>query len=134
MAPEMVRNIQENLLGGKIEFAPTFGNALVGLAPSRKVSTFSNPIGGQRPYSVIYQPFEPHTVLRITKPGSPKELIDYGQRGRVVIYTLSNEFLIPGMVERDEAERVMPTIEHPSDGVCEVGPPAELRGTNVGVY
>jgi hypothetical protein len=135
MTPEMVRNIQENLLQNKIDFRPIFGNALLGLAPSRIISTPLNRIEGQRDYSVIYQPFEPHSVVRVTKTGTPSEDANYGERGQAVIYTFSNEFLLPGMLERDEAERTPPSLAYPSDGICEPGPlPGERATTNVGVY
>ncbi len=135
MKPEAVRNIVEELFKGKILFIPTYGNALVGLARPRAIATHAAPIEGQRPYSIIYQPLQPRTVLRITKPGEPSVDVPYGERGRVEITTLSFEWFMPRFVERDEAERIAPTEDYPWDGVCEVGPPAELRGTTkVGVY
>ncbi len=135
MPPEEVRNITENLFKGKIHFVPTYGNALVGLACPRKIATFEKPIEGQRPYSIIYQPLQPRTLLRIVNPKEPQTLVDYGTRGYVQITTLTREWFMPLFLERDEAERTLPTEDYPWDGVCEVGIPAELRGKiNKGVY
>jgi hypothetical protein len=135
MDPETVRNIMENLFKGKIRFVPTYGNALVGLARPRAIATLTNEIEGQRPYSIIYQPLQPRTLLRIVNPKEPKTLVDYGTRGYVEITTLTREWFMPRFLERDEAERTPPTEEHPWDGVCEVSIPAELRDKiQKGVY
>ncbi len=135
MTPETVRFIMTELLGPGIHFLPIFGNALLGLAPSREIATFDNPIEGQRPFSTIYQPFGPHSIMRVTTPDDPRVDVPYGERGIVVNYTFSTEFMVTGMVERDEAGRERPTLQYPSDGVSEVGPPAHLRNsTVVGVY
>jgi hypothetical protein len=135
MSPESVRHIAENLFGGKIRFVPTFGNALVGLAPPRELATFHRPIAGQRPYSVIYQPLQPRTILRVTKREDSRQLVDFDQRGFVEITTLTKEWFMPRFRERDMAERIAPTDQYPWDGVAEVGPPPEDRAKlKVGVY
>lgn len=135
MNPETVRHIMENLFKGKIHFVPTYGNALVGLARPRTVATFSQPITGQRPYSVIYQPLQPRTLLRVTKREDSRQLVDYGQRGFVEITTATFEWFMPRFRERDMAERIQPTEEYPWDGVAEVGPPPEDAATlKKGVY
>ncbi|MBI5156050.1 hypothetical protein HZA45_02115 [Candidatus Peregrinibacteria bacterium] len=135
MIPEMVRNMMLNLFKGKIHFVPAFGNALVGLAAPRTIATFDQPIAGQRPFSITYQPLQPRTLLRVTNPKDHRQLVEYGTRGRMEITTATYEWFMPRFVERDEAERVAPTDDYPWDGVCEVGPPPELRGVGrVGVY
>lgn len=135
MDPETVRNIQENLFKGQIFFVPTYGNALVGLAMPRTVATFGNPIEGQRPYSIIYQPLQPRTLLRIVTRENSNTLVPYGERGFVEITTATKEWFMPRFRERDMAERVAPTEKYPWDGVCEVGPPPEDRAILVtGVY
>lgn len=135
MNPETIRNIMENLFQGKIHLVPTYGNALVGLARPRTVATFSKPILGQRPYSVIYQALQPRTLLRVTKRENSRELVEYGERGFVEITTATCEWFMPRFRERDMAERIAPTETYPWDGVAEVGPPPEDAGKlNKGVY
>ncbi|HMO18090.1 MAG TPA: hypothetical protein PKA63_14235 [Oligoflexia bacterium] len=135
MDPETIRNIMEVLFKGEIHLVPTYGNALVGLAQPRTVATFSRPIQGQRPYSVIYQPLQPRTLLRVTKRENSRELVEYGERGFVEITTATYEWFMPRFRERDMAERVAPTEAYPWDGVAEVGPPPEDRATlKKGVY
>lgn len=135
MKPEAVRHIMETLFKGQIHFVPTYGNALVGLARPRGIATLTQEIDGQRPYSIIYQPLQPRTVLRIVTPEDSSNLVEFGKRGNVEITTLTKEWFMPRFLERDEAERMMPTEEYPWDGVCEVGLPEALRGKfRTGVY
>ena len=135
MDRETVRNIMEVLFQGKIHFVPTYGNALVGLARNRKIATFQNPIDGQEPYSIIYQPLQPHTLLRVTKREDPQSLVDVGERGFVEITTATFEWFMPRFKERDMATRFAATEEYPWEGVGEVGPPPEDRAKLIkGVY
>lgn len=135
MDPETVRNIMESLFKGKIHFVPTYGNALVGLARPRAIATLTEEIEGQRPYSIIYQPLQPRTLLRVVTREDSRKLVEYGERGFVEITTATNEWFMPRFRERDMAERVAPTGEYLWDGVCEVGPPPEDRATlRKGVY
>jgi hypothetical protein len=135
MDPETARNIIERHFRGQIAFWPTYGNALVGLAIPRTIATFTNPIEGQRPYSIIYQPLQPRTLLRVTKREDSQQLVEYGERGFVEITTATFEWFMPRFRERDMAERTEPTEVYPCDGLCEVGPPPEDRATlKKGVY
>ncbi len=135
MDPETVRNIMENLFKGKIHFVPTYGNALVGLARPRAVATHTHEIDGQRPYSIIYQPLQPRTLLRVVTREDSRKLVEYGTRGFVEITTATFEWFMPRFRERDMAERVAPTGEYLWDGVGEVGPPPEDRAAlRKGVY
>ncbi len=135
MSPETVRFINDELFGKKIRFVPTFGNALVGLAVPRPLSTFDNPIDGQDPYQVIYQPLEPRTLLRVTKKGDPRSVVEYGEFGYLEITTLTMTWFMPRFMERDWAKRIRPTDAFPGDGIAEVQVPPELKGkVNVGVY
>ncbi len=135
MDPETVRNIMENLFKGKIYFVPTYGNALVGLARPRAIATLTEEIEGQRPFSIIYQPLQPRTLLRVVTREDSRKLVEYGQRGFVEITTATTEWFMPRFRERDMAERVAPTDTYPWDGVGEVGPPPEDRANlRKGVY
>lgn len=135
MSPETVRFINDELFQKKIVFVPTFGNALVGLAIPRPLSTFDRPIAGQDPYQVIYQPLQPRTVLRVTKKGDSRSSVEYGEFGYLEITTLTKTWFMPRFMERDWAKRIAPTAAFPWDGIAEVQVPPELQGkVNVGVY
>ncbi|PIR54348.1 hypothetical protein COU75_01220 [Candidatus Peregrinibacteria bacterium CG10_big_fil_rev_8_21_14_0_10_42_8] len=135
MSPETVRFIHEELFRGKVHFAPTYGNALVGIAPNRPYSTFDRPIAGQDPYQVIYQPLQPQTLLRVTKKGDSQSLVEYGEFGYVEITTVTKSWFMPRFLERDYAKRIAPTEEFPWDGLAEIQPPPELKGKlSTGVY
>jgi hypothetical protein len=62
-------------------------------------------------------------------------VVGYGESGRVRLTTLTQEFFMPGFLERDEGEREPPCEKYPWDGVSGVKP---FRGiaaaTTVGVY
>jgi len=61
--------------------------------------------------------------------------VDYGQEGRVKLTTLTNEFFVPGFMERDEGLRERPSAKYPWDGVSGVKPfRAFAASTTVGVY
>ncbi len=114
MTPQYVRFIEEEVLEGKINFAPTYGNTLMGLAISKKRSL------GE--FSLTYHAPQPRAVLRIVNPESPSELMPYGEYGRVELTTMTKEFFMPRFLELDEAIRRAPCEEVPWDGVGDVRP------------
>jgi hypothetical protein len=62
-------------------------------------------------------------------------VVPYGGTGRVKLTTLTQEFFVPGFMERDEGEREPPYVKYPWDGVSGVRPFHELaEATTVGVY
>jgi phenylacetate-coenzyme A ligase PaaK-like adenylate-forming protein len=127
MTPQYVRFILEEVLEGKINFAPTYGNTLMGLAISRRLQP------GE--YSLTYYAPQPRAVLRVVKPEAPDELVPYGQYGRVELTTLTREFFMPRFLERDEAIRREPCDEFPWDGVGDVRPfRADGKTVIEGVY
>jgi hypothetical protein len=73
--------------------------------------------------------------LRVVDANRPDQIVEYGERGRVKLTTLTKEFFVPGFLERDEAIRTPPIPEYPWDGVADVRPFRKLE-TNVveGVY
>jgi len=127
MTRQFHRFAREELLEGA-DFAPTYGNTLMGLACHK-------PFDPADDYAVIYHAPQPRAVLRIVEPEQPDRVVDYGQRGRVKLTTLTKEFFVPGFLERDEALRTPPIPEYPWDGVSDVRPFRKLE-TNVveGVY
>lgn len=127
MTAQFHRFAREELLEGAA-FAPTYGNTLMGLACHRPFDPADN-------YVITYYAPQPRAVLQIVDPDDPDRLVDYGERGRVRLTTLTKEFFMPGFLERDEAIRARPILQYPWDGVAYVRPFGQLE-TNVveGVY
>jgi len=114
MTPQYVRFIIEEVLEGKVNFAPTYGNTLMGLAISRRLKP------GE--FSLTYHAPQPRAVLRVVDPEDPEREVGYGEYGRVELTTMTREFFMPRFLERDEAIRREPCDEFPWDGVGDVRP------------
>jgi hypothetical protein len=128
MTPQYVRFVVEEVLENKINFAPTYGNTLMGLAISKKLTKADN-------YSLTYYAPQPRATLRIVNPDKPEELMPYNEYGRVELTTMTKEFFVPRFLERDEAIRRQPCDEFPWDGVGDVRPFQSLTKTIIeGVY
>ena len=112
MTPQYVRFIEEEVLEGKINYAPTYGNTLMGLAISRKRAP------GE--YSLTYYAPQPRAVLRVVDPEDAAADVPYGEYGRVELTTMTKEFFVPRFLERDEAIRREPCDEFTWDGVGDV--------------
>jgi phenylacetate-coenzyme A ligase PaaK-like adenylate-forming protein len=125
--PQWNRFAHEELLDGAY-MTPTYGNTLMGLAPSAPSGPFNN-------YKISYYAPQPRAVVEVVDFDDPNRLVEYGQAGRVKLTTLTREFFMPGFLERDEGEREPPYEKYPWDGVSGVRP---YRGfassTTVGVY
>jgi hypothetical protein len=125
--PQWNRFAQEELLDGAY-MTPTYGNTLMGLAPSAPSGPFND-------YKISYYAPQPRAVVEVVDFDDPNRLVEYGQTGRVKLTTLTKEFFMPGFLERDEGEREPPYEKYPWDGVSGVRP---YRGfaasTTVGVY
>ena len=109
-------------------FAPTYGNTLMGLGPSKPPEKEDN-------WAIIYYPPAPRAMIEVVDPDDPWKLVEYGTTGRTRLTTLTKEFFMPRFLERDECERERPCEKYPWDGVRNVRPFAKL-GTVVveGVY
>lgn len=127
MTRQFHRFAREELLDGA-DFAPTYGNTLMGLACHKPFDPVDD-------YEIIYHAPQPRAVLQAVDPDQPDRMVDYGTRGRVKLTTLTKEFFMPGFLERDEALRTPPIPLYPWDGVADVRPFGKLA-TNVveGVY
>jgi hypothetical protein len=125
--PQWNRFAQEELLDGAY-MTPTYGNTLMGLAPSE-------PSGPHNNYKITYHAPQPRAVAEVVDFDNPDRVVAYGETGRVRLTTLTKEFFMPGFLERDEGEREPPCAAYPWDGVSGVRP---YRGfaatTTVGVY
>ena len=131
--PQWTRFAVEEMLGGPVEeggiyMTPTYGNTLMGLACSK-------PITAADGYKIAYYAPQPRAVTEVVSFDDYNEKVPYGETGRVKLYTLTDEFFVPGFMERDEGEREAPFDMYPWDGVSGVRPFHELASsTTVGVY
>lgn len=127
LTPQFHRYVREELCPG-IDFHPTYGNTLMGLATHKPFDKADN-------YEVIYHAPQPRAVLEIVDPKDAERQVGYGQMGRVMLTTLTRETFIPRFLERDQAIRREPCEAYPWDGAGNVQPFAGLGGGVVeGVY
>ena len=127
MTSQWIRFAIEELLGPDVYIAPTYGNTLMGLAASEMPKAPE--------YKIDYHAPQPRAVVEVVDFDDHMKVVDWGQTGRVKLYTLTKETFIPGFLERDEGERERPTEKYPWDGVSGVRPYRELAKTTVvGVY
>ncbi|MEM1069363.1 MAG: hypothetical protein AAGG48_02965 [Planctomycetota bacterium] len=131
--PQWTRFCVEELLGGSPEeggiyMTPTYGNTLMGLACSKKITADDG-------YKIAYYAPQPRAVTEVVQFDDYNQVVGFGETGRVKLYTLTDEFFVPGFMERDEGEREAPYDVYPWDGVSGVRPFHELASaTTVGVY
>ncbi len=131
--PQWTRYAVEELLGGPPEesgvyMTPTYGNTLMGLACSKPVTAADG-------YKISYYAPQPRAVTEVVDFDDPNQLVGYGETGRVKLTTLTQEFFVPGFLERDEGEREPPFDTYPWDGVSGVRPfHGFASSTTVGVY
>jgi len=131
--PQFTRFAVEELLGGPPEVSgvymtPTYGNTLMGLACSK-------PVGPADGYKITYYAPQPRAVVETISFDDPNTVVGYGESGRVKLTTLTQEFFMPGFLERDEGEREAPYAAYPWDGISGVRPYREFAATTtVGVY
>ncbi len=128
MTPQVVRFLAEEVLEGKAQFVPTYGNTLMGLA-------CSEPVSAKGGWSVVYHAPQPRAVLRVVDPADSTKDVAVGGWGRVELSTFTKEFFMPRLLERDEAQRREPYVCYPWDGVADVRPFGAQSGKIIeGVY
>lgn len=131
--PQWTRFCIEEFFGGPPEVSgiymtPTYGNTLMGLACSK-------PVTAAEGYKISYYAPEPRAVVEVVDFDDTDRFVGYGETGRVKLTTLTQEFFVPGFLERDEGEREQPYEAYPWDGVSGVRPFHRLASsTTVGVY
>ncbi len=127
MNSQFHRFAREELVPG-IDFVPTYGNTLMGLACHKPFDRADN-------YAITYYPPSPRAVFELVKPDNPEQTVEYGATGRVMLTTLTHEFFMPRFLERDEGERAEPISLYPWDGVRNLRLFSELSDSVVvGVY
>lgn len=128
MNAQFHRFAREELVPG-IDFVPTYGNTLMGLACCKPFDP-ANP-----DYAITYYPPAPRAVFELVEPDNPDKTVDYGATGRVMLTTLTKEFFVPRFLERDEGERAAPIERYPWDGVTGLRLFSRLQeSVVVGVY
>ncbi len=128
MTPQFHKFAREELCEGKIEFVPTYGNTLMGLATCKPFDPADN-------YDIIYHPPLPRAMLEVVSFADEKTPVAHGEWGRVRLTTLTREFFVPRFLERDEAKRTPPCDRYPWDGTANVRPFSGFGTTVVeGVY
>jgi hypothetical protein len=128
MTSQWIRFAIDELLGPGIYIAPTYGNTLMGLAASEMPTPEDN-------YKINYYAPQPRAVAQVVDFDNPDKVVDYGQDGRVMLTTLTNELFIPRFLERDEGVREKPSAKYAWDGVSGVKPWRGIAAqTTVGVY
>lgn len=127
MNAQFHRFAREELVPG-IDFVPTYGNTLMGLAACK-------PFKNDNDYAITYYPPHPRAVFEIVNPDNLDEVVDYGETGRVLLTTLTREFFVPRFPERDEGDRAAPIDLYPWDGVSNLRLLSSLQtSVVVGVY
>lgn len=108
------RHARAEFLDG-VAFVPTYGSSLMGLACHK-------PFIPEDECRIVYHAPEPRAVLEVVAPDDPGRVVDYGERGRVKLTTLTKECFVSGCLEREEAIRTPPIELYPWDGVEDVRP------------
>jgi phenylacetate-coenzyme A ligase PaaK-like adenylate-forming protein len=122
MTSQFHRFAREELVPG-VDFVPTYGNTLMGLACHKPFDPADN-------YEIIYHPPHPRAVIDIVDPNDAEKHVEYGKVGRVMLTTLTKETFIPRFLERDQAIRRPPCEPYPWDGAGSVQP---FQGMGVSV-
>ncbi len=126
--PQWTRFCMEEYLDERTYMTPTYGNTLMGLAASK-------PVTPEDGYKITYYAPQPRAVVEVVDFSDYNTLVPHGATGRVKLTTLTEEFFVPGFLERDEGEREPPFEKYPWDGVSGVRPFHEMAATTtVGVY
>ena len=127
MNAQFHRFAREELVHG-VEFVPTYGNTLMGLAHCK-------PFDPADDYAITYYPPQPRAVIGLVDPNDTERTVEYGETGRVMLTTLTRDFFMPRFLERDEAERAEPIAEYAWDGVRNLRLLSSLQeSVTVGVY
>lgn len=128
MTPQVIRFLVEEVLDGQAQLVPTYGNTLMGLA-------IAKPVSAEDGYQLTYYAPQPRAMLRVVDATTTDTTVDYGQWGRIELTTMTREFFMPRLLERDEAIRREPDARYPWDGVGDVRPFGfETKKTIEGVY
>jgi hypothetical protein len=117
--------LREGFLDG-VTWIDTYGNTLMGHALQ------ADALDGE-PASYHLPP--PLGFVHVVEAENPERQVAVGERGQVRIAMLAEDLFIPGLLERDSAERAPPHPWFPLDGVRRIGPHSSSASTTTeGVY
>jgi thienamycin biosynthesis protein ThnN len=117
-----------------------YGNTLFGVVmeladkPRKNIDYF--PLGERLEFHIVEWPNEEEATTAVWPP----RCLERGQVGRVLFHRLDESCLLIGVVERDEAERIAPSVEARNlggfaDGLRNPRPPEPLAGRlQLGLY
>lgn len=104
-----------------------YGNTLMGIAPQ---IPDNNELSEVQYYGMF-----PYFTLDVVDPKYPNKKVEYNKKGRVSITVLTKDYLLPNLLERDQAVRIKGNEEYNWDGVADVEPYSELKEEIIeGVY
>ncbi len=127
VTPSLHKLIRTNIIPN-IPLCIMYGNTLAGVSPQ-------SPHIEENGWDVCHYPFNPYFWLTVVEPDNPTEEVAYGDSGRVKICTLTHDYFIPNLLERDEAIRIPGNLTFPWDGVANVKPFSEMEENVIeGVY
>jgi len=128
MTSQVIRFLCEEVLDNRAQLVPTYGNTLMGLA-------IAKPVSADDDYQLTYYAPQPRAVLRVVDPKDTDRTVEIGEWGRIELTTMTKEFFMPRLLERDEAIRREPHALYPWHGVGDVRPFGyETKKTIEGVY
>jgi hypothetical protein len=126
LTPDLYRLLRTEFFPDTVHTA-IYGNTLMGgavLGPPVKDET-----------AIVYYPIEPLIKFEIVDPKQPERRVGMGETGQVCVTVLSEERLLPRVLERDQAERWHELPGLGCEGVANVRPLAAPGGSMTeGVY
>lgn len=139
--PDLVGKLSGVWLGGTQitpqmykEFAQIMGDGLLAISYGNTfgISNGMPPEGGGAllPYASCY----PYLTVSVTEPDDWRQLVPYGEFGRVVLTVLHDDMFLPNILERDQAIRHDFKDRWPWDGVANVRPLQVLESSPEGIY
>lgn len=98
MEPDAHRRLREDFFPG-VPVVGMYGTSTTGIS-------WQKPFEAEDDYRVVYVPCQPHVALDVVDEHGAE--VPYGEEGRVRVWRLTDDALLPGFLERDRARRVRP--------------------------
>lgn len=127
VSPDVHRLLRQEILPG-IPLCIVYGNTIMGVAPQVPVTQDDN-------WMIKHYSCLPYFTLKVVDPENPDREVAYGEIGRIQICTLTQDYFIPNLLERDEGLRVEGNDLFSWDGVANVRPLKQMEEMTIeGVY
>ncbi|MGW8884028.1 AMP-binding protein [Streptomyces sp. NPDC055749] len=98
MEPDAHRQLREEVFPG-VPVVGMYGTSTTGI-------NWQKPFEAEDGHRVVYVPCQPHVALDVIDEHGAE--VPYGDEGRVRVWRLTDDALVPGFLERDRARRVRP--------------------------